>query len=468
MNNVVTSEQGRLLQEERISSRLQARAGKGIVTMLLILLVLPTINMIPTRTIGGLNRPITVLVNFISVAIWLLIRISYGRFVSLRPKWFDAALLLLPATFILSDLVFAINGGSLGSNHIYEILNSLRPITFVQVSMFILRLGKVTLDKFGNLMQKLVNVISFVVIYIGLLAAFQMMGVTFVQNFLHFFYRFEGENLHLVQIAYDAIQNYGRATSIFHWANSLGEFLSIALFILFVYFLDRPSSRGRYLIAIAIGMFGIALSGSRSSLIALVIGILVILIVRRQFKLFIIALVGGLIILFAMEFVTHSTGNSSRYVEFFNYIFEKGPMPQTLQHRIGTMSSITSGFAKADISHWTGTTVVNWENIAPLNFDSEYLKYLVWSGYFGLAAFILFQAGVIFYLWSAFRYFPRHTPGNILSLALLAACLSMSVTAFSQDSWSGERSLQLVFILLGVLVYMRNLSVKNRAKRRSK
>ena len=310
-------------------------------------------------------------------------------------------------------------------------------------------------------MQYLVNVISCGVIYIGLMAVLQIQGVSFIQKFLNFFYRFEGGIRE--EIAYVAIQNYGRATSIFHWANSLGEFLTVALLILFVYVLDHPNRRSLRLpiIAIAVGLFGIVLSGSRMALIALAIGMFIILILRRQFKVLIIVFIGGLIILYAMDFVAQKTGRASRLNELFSFISGTGAVPPTLQTRIDNTSESISAFIYGDFSHWTGTTVTNYQSIAPENFDNEYLKYLVWSGYIGLVAFVLFQLGVCLRSWLAFRYFPPGTPGNTLSLSLLAVSMSMMFSAYSQDAWGGERTLQLVFIVLGVLVYFRNLQVKN-------
>jgi hypothetical protein len=461
MSTVVASEKGHVLQKKTTSSLRQTRAGKWIAILLLFLLVMPTFNMIPTQRVGGLNRPITELVNFIIVAIWIWIRISYGKSVELRPRWFEAAFWLLPVTFVLSDLVFAFNGGHLSTKHFYEFLNSFRPIAFIQLSMFILRQGKVESENFSVVMKYLVRVISGVVIYIGLLAVLQIQRIGVVQNFLHFFYRFEGGIRE--EIAYLAIQHYGRATSIFHWGNSLGEFLTVALLILFVYFLNRPKKRTIYLPAIAIGLFGIVLSGSRMALIALAVGMFVILLLKRQFKILFIVMIAGLIILYAMDYVAQRTGQSSRFSELFNFISGTGAIPPTLQTRLTHTSKSLSAFTYEDISQWTGTTVTDYQSIVPESFDNEYLKYLVWNGYLGLVAFILFQAGIIFRSWLAFKLFPPGTSGNMLSLALLAVSMSMVFSAYSQDTWGGERTLQLVFILLGVLVYFRNLQFKKPA-----
>jgi len=430
------------------TARRQQVAIRLIGAVFLALLICPTIIVPPGS--GVLSRSLSEWLDFGLVGVWMLARILAGRAMAIRPRWLEIALWLPAWAFVLSELVFGARGGDLDPSHLYAVLNVLRPIALVQLLVGICCWGKIDREAYARAHRSLLLIAAIALIYTGSLALLQFFEVRPALNFLQDFYQYASHGRY--EIAVSAVEDYGRVTSIFHWANSLGIFVAAGLLLLIPQALTRETGVIG-LGATLLGIMTLVLSGSRTAMVALGIGLVVILIIQRRFRVIALLLIGGLFFSAAANLIETRTGASSRLFGLFDWLFGNGPLPGSLDFRLTNLIWSLQQFVRLPEVFWTGTTVTDYRDIVPRSFDSEFLKYLVWTGVFGLVAFVLFQLGVIASAWRSLLLAPKGDLRRDLAASLLATFIAMAVAASNQDVWGQYKLLQLVFVFLGFLVY---------------
>ena len=428
----------------------QQLAISGLTFLMLAYLIAPMVRLLPAG-LGVFNRPIIEMLDLILVASWIVARLVFGSSIRVKPALLEMAFWLVPLSTVISAMTVVLRGDSLALKHVYALVNALRPLALVEWVVLISLWSKLAGGALERLVKSLYSVLGMSIIYIGVLAILQYWKVGPVQDFLYQFYRYDFSES-LLDIVYTAIDVYGRATSIFHWANSLGMFIAIALIVLASYLWEHRQTRWLYA-AVLVGLFGLILSGSRASLIALVIGLLCITLLYRRFREVFLLGFGALIVFLALSFIEAQTGSSSRLIELINYLTGAGPIPATFATRLVKLQLGIDFITSSPSIFWAGISVTGSQARTLMPFDNEYLMYSIWNGTLGLLAFLGTQLALIFYSLWVFRRSQRLSLVRLLALSVFSVFTSMSLAAFSQNVWTQDRLMQMVFIFFGVFVY---------------
>ena len=427
--------------------------------MLLVALVCPTIQilspiqiLLPRSSSRALSRPLYELFDFGLVGMWLGLWVFRPKLIAVRPRWLQATLFLYPAAFFVSTVAFAQRGGALELKHYYALINSLRPVALVALTVALARWGRLADAQIDSVNNRVVFIVAVSAFFVSGLTLLQTADSVPAQDFLHTFYTYE--NIGWQDMASMAIENYGRATSIFRWANSLGMFLALTLLLLLPTLAWGRRSRLIMLVPVLTCLVALVLSGSRSGLIALTVGIAIVFLAQRQARMLILVGIVVLAVVAGMSLVEARTGNVSRFTELFDYVTERGPMPYNLAGRLTNTGYTLTQFSAHARSIWTGTTVTEYDSLIWRSFDNEYLKHLVWNGILGLIAFVGFEVGIMAYVLRLLRRGRELTTSKLLTGSLAGMVVAMAITAYSQDVWSQPKVMHLVLILLGILVYV--------------
>ncbi|MEZ4711351.1 MAG: hypothetical protein R3A44_29415 [Caldilineaceae bacterium] len=210
------------------------------------------------------------------------------------------------------------------------------------------------------------------------------------------------------------------------------------------------------LVPMSFGLSGLALAGSRAGMSTLVFGVLIIILFLRRFLLLTLIVFAFWVVVTVMAFAELELERLSRVYELIYWIRGIGPLPLTFQLRLINWVAAISYYASQK-TVWTGITIIGKRSgmLAVDSFDNEYLLYFVWNGIIGFFAFIVFQIGL-------FSYSLRLTVKSMnieliktLSIFILSISFSLSIIAVTQEVWSQQRLLHLIFICLGLLVYSR-------------
>jgi putative inorganic carbon (HCO3(-)) transporter len=127
--------------------------------------------------------------------------------------------------------------------------------------------------------------------------------------------------------------NVPRATGTFHNPNIFASFLMSSVLPVFAVLLNHPMGKAKrllFLVSIAISMGGVLASFSRSSWVATIIGIMVILILSRKLRYFFILIFASILLILGLkEFVPFAEYIFERFVSIFTLFSEFGSIGRT-------------------------------------------------------------------------------------------------------------------------------------------
>lgn len=421
--------------------------------LLFVFLFTPTVQVLPINS-EALNRPLHDLLDLLLVGVWIVLAILRWPRGIIRPQWLALCLWLPPVSYALSIIMYVLMNLSIDIKQLYILIFSMRPLALTGIVIMLCRWGRLPLASSGRVLRSIVWIVAIHVTFVSILAFLQIREISTAQRFMYNFYRYDLAN---PEIVYEAVVRYGRASSIFHWPNSLSVFLVISLFLLVAY-VGNSGRRFWLWIPIVIGIGGVILAGSRGGFAILALGFALIALARRQYMLLLFLCTGAVLWGVFITFVEMETGRVSRLYELIDWVRGVGPMPLTFQLRITNWIEAVSYYATQSTA-LTGITIVG-ERVGRLvvdSFDNEYLVYFVWNGIIGFLLFLLFQLGLIVY--SVRLTLRRRGPKavSVLTLFFLLIAFTLPMIAISQEVWSQQRLLHLIFVCLGVLIYYRNL-----------
>ncbi len=422
--------------------------------MLFVFLFTPVIKVLPINS-EAINRPLNDLLDLALVGIWLVLAFLHWPKAIIQPRWLAVCLWLPPLSYMISIIMYGLTHFSIDVKQLYIFMFSLRPLALTGIVVLICRWGKFSPNLLNRILQIVVWLVALNTIYVSVLALLQIRQITAAQQFIYTFYKYELAN---PEIVYEAVTRYGRASSIFHWPNSLGVFLVVNLFLMMNY-LGNSIKRIWLVIPIAIGVLGVILSGSRTGFLILSMGLAIMIFYRRQFLLLFLLGIGGLLFGLIIGFVEAQTEQSSRLYELIYWLTGAGPMPLTFRLRIENwVEAIVYYINQPTVL--TGITIIGERagNLLFDSFDNEYLVYFVWNGLIGLLCFLLFQFGLALYAFRLVLQSRRIKALSVLAMFLFTVALTMPLIAMSQEVWNQQRLLHLVFICLGLVVYNKNMA----------
>lgn len=424
-----------------------------LTSLLFVFMFTPVIKVLPINS-DTVNRPLNDLLDLALVGIWFVLAILHWPKAIIQPRWLALCLWLPPFSYMISIIIYGLIHFSIDVKQIYILIFSLRPLALTGIVIVVCRWSKFPPNWLNRMLQIVVWVVAMHTIYVSALAVLQIQQISIAQEFIYRFYQYELAN---PEIVYEAVIRYGRASSIFHWPNSLGVSLVINLFLLMNY--SGNSIKRIWLWApIAAGLLGVLLSGSRAAILILLIGVAVTILYRRQLLLLFVLGVGAILLGTAVGYIETQTEQSSRFYELLYWVTGMGPMPLTFRLRIENWIEVVSYYATQP-TVLTGITIIG-ERAGSLRFDSfdnEYLVYFTWNGIIGLLSFLLFQAGLILYTARLVLLHRGSRAMSVLSVFLLIVTITLPIIAISQEVWGQQRLLHLVFVCLGLLIYNRNI-----------
>ena len=422
----------------------------AISAFILFYLICPTLKVFPSSIDNTFNRPLYELVDFALVGIWAFVRLFRSRYISADAKKLELAFWIISFSMLLSSFIFVFRGGGVSLKPVYEFIFNLRPLAVFQLVVALCRYYQVSESYIARVNRAFIFVVCISVIYVSLLGLLQYVGYSPAQNFLYTFYRYGNlEN----DIIFRVGQDYGRVISIFHWANSLGIYLSLALLLIFSISLER-GKKVVYFISLGLGLTALILSGSRAAFIVFVFGACLLFLAKRnRVKTLLFIILGIIIITQAVSLIGLQESSLSRFLELVDFASNKTNVPRTFQARLDNFSLSLREFTSDPFLTVVGRSV-NYDFQPKLlygSFDNEYLKFFLIEGAIGLIAFLYFQVRIIAYTWRVYR--AKNITTRFLSEVLCVIFISMSVSALSQDVWFHYKILHMVFLFFGLLVY---------------
>lgn len=439
--------------------QVRIRATTVLAGFFLLSLVIPTMSVLPAG-FGALNRTLEEFWDFAVIGAWLFLFITGAtQKVAIRPAYLRWSLWVLPIAVTISVFFRAFNGYPT-LNDVYAILFALRPIAIIQITGFLLWFGHVGERGIHRAIDLIFVIVGIVLAYVSLVAILQALRVSVIFQFVERFYGneilFQGE---MIQRSLQAIEYYNRTTSIFPWANHYGTYTAVSLLLLFHYFLYTRWMK-RYLLAIPmlLGVVGLVLSGSRTAFIILFLGIFLTILIRRQFRLLPLLAFGAVLVVIAFSYSSLILGSNPRVVEIVDYLRGEAPVPKTFTDRFNNYDLWLSGTYYDKGNPITGITTGVFDSIRETQeikpFDNEYLKNFILFGGIGLIAFILLELGLITYTWRTHLRNNLRSPAGFLASTLFTIYVPLSIAAMVQDTWQLAKVIYLLFVPLGVLLYI--------------
>ena len=255
-----------LSRNVRVGSRTQ-RATWVLGGLLFIFLFTPTFKVLPIRS-EALNRPLNDLLDLLLVGIWMVFAVLRWPRGIIRPQWLALCLWLIPLSYMISIVMYGLIHLDIDIKQFYILLFSMRPLALTGLVILICQWGNLSLASCNRALQIIVWTLALSVVYVTILAFLQIRQVATAQQFIHDFYRYDLAN---PEVVYFAVTQYGRASSIFHWPNSLSIYLVISVFLLVTY-AGKWGRRIWLWLPMMIGIGGVVLAGSRAGLTMLVRG----------------------------------------------------------------------------------------------------------------------------------------------------------------------------------------------------
>ena len=365
--------------------QVRVKATSLLAGFFLLSLVIPTIYVLPSG-FGALSRSLEEFWDFAVIGAWLFLSVcGYTKKVSIQPKYLRWSLWILPIAVFIS-IFFHAFVGSPKLNDVYAILFALRPIAIIQITGLILWFGKVGERSLRRAIDLIFMIVGIGLVFVSLVAILQALRVTSIFMFVERFYGneilFQGE---MIQRSLQAIEYYNRTTSIFPWANHYGTYTAVSLLLLIHYFIYKTGLK-RYLLAVPMlfGVVGLVLSGSRTSFLILFLGLLLTILIRRQFRLLPLLAVGAVLVVIAFTYSTLILGSNPRVIEIVDYVRGVGPIPKTFTARFENYALWLSGFYYQGGNLLTGMTVGVYDAIREIASDKTVRQrvpevvYFVW------------------------------------------------------------------------------------------
>lgn len=439
----------------------KVKASNLLALLLLVSLFMPTLHPLPA-SLGPLDRSLEEFLDFALIGAWLvLLVLGRLRKVPIRPRYLLLALWLMPAAVAVSILLNTSRPGVPGTDDVYAILWTLRPIVIIQLVGYLCWVGGITEKSIHALIAKFHRVIGLALIITCTIAILQAFKLPLIFRFIEILYGkqiiYQGAAM---QRSVQAIEVYNRATSIFPWANHFGMFVAVAMLLLIPAALRRRGlSRWIAFIPLVFGLAGLVLSGSRTALFTLALGVFLLL--RHQRRLLPYLIIGVLALLALFSLTTQLIGQNPRVLEVVSYIQGEGPPPPTVTTRLRNYQSMLDELFRNWWNVPAGFTVTAYNRNHPqanrIPFDSEYLKNFMLFGLLGLTAFIGSLAGLAIFTSRVVRRYGQHSPNAQLAETLFAIIIPLGIASLTQDVWSLAKVIHLIFFMLGALNYINSL-----------
>lgn len=238
-----------------------------------------------------------------------------------------------------------------------------------------------------------------------------------------------------------------RSMSTFGYSTTFSVYLALVIVLCLAVIL-RParSSRmhkGLFIVALVFSIMALLMTGSRTGLIVLFVGLIIEMILARQiWYLFAIGGLALVIVLVSPLFF------ESRYAELFQVVVVGDPMAS---------SSLSAKLHQWDylLSFISGNSVIGYgraKTVFSLWFDNYYLEVLFQRGIIGISVFLLMYGSIIMYSWRLLRK-SSLSDSNVrtLAVALVGMTVVLLVASFS-GSFATDRIGSLFWILVGVTV----------------
>lgn len=360
-----------------------------------------------------------------AVALAFLVVVARTRRIIYPPGLLLALLVLELGTVVVPLLAYYARGFSLGTSDVFSLI---APAQYILLAWLFSQIPQNDTER-HHILQWMLFCASCVAL-IGLLQAMHFGPVI---NILNTWYPSD----HLA----DASQA-GRVTSVLGAWNTLGNYLMIALILVFAMQTYKRSLLSNLNMLLALGLCGACLlaSGSYASLGGLVFGVFMIRGVfdRRGLKIlavFVIAL--GL----ATFLLQDQIGTR------LNYQFGSGSaVPQTLSYRFMVWQQIYLPIIDKHLLWGVNPTfeAVTWQWA-----ESEYLYLLFRSGLFSLLAHLAFVALVL--RWAFHRIRSDSGLNKMLAVALFTIVCALSIMGFTNEVFTSSGSIDYLWILIGLI-----------------
>lgn len=369
---------------------------------------------------------------------------------------------LFPALIVLISVTGKFfMGYKLGMDEIANLLN------YVKLFFLFALVYSVFSEKRQNSLSRdfriLNSILTVFVLFISLVGILQFANLPIadyiIQNFYHVVHKTGTDNIYEYRLL-------NRVTSIFDSFNGMGIVLCFTLFI-FVY-LNKELKNYWSIITILIGLTLLFLTGNRASLITFILMTITYLIFsKRKISFKTIGTIGGLFIALVVIFVLIANYLSfDNYIRFYEFklLLQNGSIPPTLQVRLDKWQWLPSYMLSVPQCFFGFTTNDFLKEKVYTSPDNQYLNWLVYYGYFGLASFLIWSIySLVMFFKNKRNMLDNFTLVNASRFFIIYWC-GLIVIGFFQESFFFGRLRELFVFFLAMMSAYSSLSNNSNSK----
>ncbi len=420
------------------------------VTRLILLVVLLAYGVGPNVKIGGAFLQDVLLVTL--VFLWL--SLEDRKFLRVGPiDW----LLAFPAIVVaLTTLGKFVSGFAVSMEEVKNLLAMVKLYLVAKIVMVYLAGAAAHPERPSRLVRVFQWALAVQLIFVAGVALMQVVGwqPSLLQK-LYTIDQFQSPEL----ANFALVQETGRVTSIYSWANSLG--VAAATYVLVLLFGGGTARHGTgigravTIPAIVAGVLAVYLTQSRVSYLYLVAGLIVcVLLVRGSRAGATLLLVFGVVIVALMGSALRvlSSGAGGRAAELLTWV-QSGVVPITLARRLATWSWMP-GFLLSSPYWLVGMPTTTWINTVGTSTDNQYLGWLLRYGVVGLVLLSVWLVVLGRRLWAARRRLAEEQSAlSALATVTAVVWILLAFVGVSQDTLFIYRLRELLFALLAAVLY---------------
>lgn len=309
---------------------------------------------------------------------------------------------------------------------------------------------KATESEWQKFIESALKILALATIYICVLGIIQYLRPAVYEKIFGGMYAIE---LRSELTNLEVSEEFGRISSLFHWANALGVFLVFSLTTIVV---NRKNINNLlFLVTMTVGMLALLLTNSRVSMILFGFSLVYVAFIERK-KRFLLGfgiLVLLLIIILPLDSIL-SPDNIDRLQEIIDFI-TRGDIPVNVEVRLSTFSYLAGLLLKSQYFYFGFPQEVYWDTIA-LSADNQYLGWFIKYG----SVSILLTIWLIRGMWISYRVIRNKVVQQkwlSMTHSFFLVNALILIGGMSQDTLFINRWREFYFIFFGcILTYVLN------------